>query len=454
MTDAGLIQFHADSLRKFARCWHSAEAAAAEGVAAPEAAYHLLEDAGLLYRYTADDRWLAPFVRQAPADRKRLITAACAFVGGLALAEQARPLLAAEELGPGQWDAVEALLARRDALEVVLDLAKRLAADLLDPPDAEVLQGLAGACCVAAAFDDELLARPDVAALASRALLGLRDQLRTPPDPRQYWWFGLAQEADEAAENDTVAGWLGLRPAPTGGDSGREPTAAELLEETCQLLSETGFSATHGCFGRGPHVTVSLRPEPGNRQGTFTLRVRCRAGGAHAVPWEGVPVFVQPTRGDRVELVALAYLDAQGDADITDLIPGNYALVASPVWGRSAGALPLSRKSAWDRVCTSEDDRVEVMVGRDRRGRLLVGAATEAPELAGARLAYLFVRPGTTAVRHKELAGVVRVRLTQQETAPALPPEAGWEAREPQAALAAASAEEGQLLFVALPPEA
>src|SRR6516165_9538581 len=172
MTDAGLIRFHADSLRRFARWWHSPEAASAEGVSASEAAYHLLEDAGMLYRFTADERWLGPFLGQTAADRKRLVLAGCAFVSTFTLAERAHSLLAEEELAPEQWAEVEALLLRRDALEMVLDLAKRLVADLLAQPDAELLRAVAAACCLAAAVDDELLAQPEVAALASRSLPG------------------------------------------------------------------------------------------------------------------------------------------------------------------------------------------------------------------------------------------------------------------------------------------
>ena len=80
MTHDELVEFHREAMRGYWLICFPEGAAREIGRRPAEAAYHLLEHAGMVYRYTADQVSLEKLRAMARDDRRQLVLASCNFI--------------------------------------------------------------------------------------------------------------------------------------------------------------------------------------------------------------------------------------------------------------------------------------------------------------------------------------------------------------------------------------
>ena len=119
---------------------------------------------------------------------------------GFGVPGQLRKILSTDAPDSDGIEEFEHVLLDRDELDVVIELSKRLVGDAVRQDDV-LLAKLAEAVSAAAEFDDVLLKRPDLMAVCSRILLGLRP-LDWLADGSYPDWFSIARKWDEEVAAD------------------------------------------------------------------------------------------------------------------------------------------------------------------------------------------------------------------------------------------------------------
>jgi hypothetical protein len=201
MTDEEFLRGHLEYLKRYVEFWAFPELREDAMVSRNSAAYHVLDHAGMLFRYTGDERCISGLVQQPETETRDMVLSACRYVSGFTLAETIRRDFTQDVFREGRMMQVEGILMSRDALETVLWLATRLTAGMVAQGDAELRRALAQARCVAAEIDDALLARLDAVTVASRALMGIYGFIKVE-EFKRAWWFTKARELDETIEDD------------------------------------------------------------------------------------------------------------------------------------------------------------------------------------------------------------------------------------------------------------
>jgi hypothetical protein len=272
------LRFHARALGDYLHYWESSGDRERAGVSEDEAAYHLLEHAGWLDRHAGASEW-AGELRALPADdRRRLARAACRYAGGITWADRARRLLAADALSADEFEEVEDLLVRRDALETVWAVARELVADFLSA-DSETGRGLALARCVAAEIDEVLAGRPDVASVAARVLGALPPPLPVPAELSAGWWYAGVRDLDRWYSEPPFrfAPRAAPRPAQRFEPDPEFALAASAAVQHRLLKGSGGEVLNVRWFPRDPGgrvYTVALDPVPADREVTLLLDER------------------------------------------------------------------------------------------------------------------------------------------------------------------------------------
>ena len=251
MTHDPLLNFHAERLHHFLHCWHAGGAPAA-GVSAEAAAYYLLEHAGMLRRYAGDDEVTAGLKDLDAADRAKLVRDACAFMGGIGLANKCRQLVGGENPDAEQVHLLSQVLEGRDELETAVSLAREVAGPLTQH-DAAVQRGLTDARARLDEIDKVLEAHRGLTALACRELQGvfarIDPTIRQGLNLRRYWWFDLFREEPVWVRlaRQLIAG-LRFRPGPVAA-------AAETPDVAALKAQLEGASAT---VADDPNVTLAF----------------------------------------------------------------------------------------------------------------------------------------------------------------------------------------------------
>ena len=138
------------------------------------------------------------------AQRIKIVSDACAFVLGFGVPAHLTRVLSNDAPDSDEIEEFEHVLLQRDELDVVIEFSKRLVGDAVRRDDL-LLKNLSYAISVAAEFDDLFLKRPDLIAVCSRILLGLRP-LDWLADGSYPDWFRIAREwDDEVAAGDMMS---------------------------------------------------------------------------------------------------------------------------------------------------------------------------------------------------------------------------------------------------------
>lgn len=193
--------FHANSFRTYAAAWQGITGQSRPAIRRDEAAAGLLEHAGMLWRYTHDDR-VRDELRAQPAPRRRkLVLDACRYLSRATYSPRMTTLCAHDALSNEQLEEIQSLILLRDGAQTALDLAAYLVQDLLSR-DTTLLLALADGNAAFAEGDDAILRRPDILSVAHRILAPLRPHIKVTLDQRTHWWLFHAAKLDQQFENE------------------------------------------------------------------------------------------------------------------------------------------------------------------------------------------------------------------------------------------------------------
>lgn len=180
------VAFHTRSLKDYSECWKSLERRQLMKMSTGEAAYHVLEHAGMLVRYTGDENHLRFLTELSAPERRALILAACDYVAEMVLPTRVEQLVKCEALDEEGLEQLEYLYVQRDGLGTVLNLARGLAQDQFGD-DAELGDAFEESRRVAVQASDLLLSRDDFLPVAGEVLADLPRKIRVPEGAAGRW---------------------------------------------------------------------------------------------------------------------------------------------------------------------------------------------------------------------------------------------------------------------------
>ena len=202
MAENEFFEFHEDSFHEFLNSWLGPEERSEEEFSVSFAAYHALAHAGMLLRARGSEEIPESLAALANAQRIKIVSDACEFVLGFGVPAHLTGILANDAPDADEVEEFEHVLLQRDELDVVIELGKRLVGDAVQRDDI-LLKKLSYSISIAAKFDDVFLKRPDLMAVCSRILLGLRP-LDWLADGSYPDWFRIAREWDEEIAADDM----------------------------------------------------------------------------------------------------------------------------------------------------------------------------------------------------------------------------------------------------------
>ena len=177
---------------------------------AREAAFEMLENAGMEHRYTGNKEIRAELVGLAPAIRKPLVIAAYRHAEWMAtaLTSSLQKLATVDDIDEADMAAVEMAVMARDSLCEALSMADDMAQPFsnIETMDIEVVRPWALAHGTVRGVDDAFSNLGVMALVGARILSGAKLAIVTAI-PTQAWWLGDIEAAIQADE-DRLTTWL------------------------------------------------------------------------------------------------------------------------------------------------------------------------------------------------------------------------------------------------------
>ncbi len=196
-----LLKSHVDQVENYLLFWNGSASGMGEEMAKTEAAYYLLANIGMVYRYTNDQQILDIFHGYPVEDRKSLVEKSCEYILECNWISQIKDLFIEEDLDTDAMEQLEILLTQRDALDVNLGTSRALS-HAIPEEEYHLRPLLVRAITKAYEFDEELWKRPDVLMEAVTILHPIRDLVRIPIDLKKQWWFQEPQFFADKIERD------------------------------------------------------------------------------------------------------------------------------------------------------------------------------------------------------------------------------------------------------------
>lgn len=192
-----IIDFHKVVLSNYLEFWNSKEEAVGFGVTKGEAAYSVLEHSGMLYRYTADRKYIEK-VKQF--DLEEILMDAFDYIEGMTIAESINDLINSDEISEFDMDDAEILIRARDGLETALNVISDLVKSSVYSGDFRYLDKLTNARLKAHEFDNAIESDIALITVATRGVAKYKEYIEVELSEKDYWWFYRARELDEEVE--------------------------------------------------------------------------------------------------------------------------------------------------------------------------------------------------------------------------------------------------------------
>lgn len=206
-----LIMLHAELLGQFYEEWHTAEKKDAEDPQCQRIAFHLLDNAGRLYRYTGDSKVLAGLLRETVEERTLMASASCWYFSSDDAVRTIKRIKSEDMLEDEDTDVVAQVLSYRDSLQTVYNHAELLAWETITRGnDLTFRRACEHAVCVCEALDDALQTISETVPFAMMELEGIKGLIQTEIGENE-WWFGDAR-SQIAAMNLELSNLLPRRP--------------------------------------------------------------------------------------------------------------------------------------------------------------------------------------------------------------------------------------------------
>ncbi len=194
--------YHTDRMLEYAEAWYALRAESAGDtrtqIAAEEAAYCLLENLGMLCRFTSDQMPMEKLRTDEQANVEQLVADAIAYVRRSTLHKDAARLVM-EDLTPDTIDEMADLMLLRDGMSVAMQVIEFVGCESLDSSPA-LDEQFALTTGLEAAADCLLQARPDLLVPACEVFRNLRNGLQLDVDERLHWWYASIDALESLCE--------------------------------------------------------------------------------------------------------------------------------------------------------------------------------------------------------------------------------------------------------------
>ena len=212
-----LIRFHAELLHDFHQTWRMIGQSGTDKEELERVAYYVLEHAGMLYRYTADEDLRGEMLAKPEEERKNLTIHACHFANAIDTRDYLVQLSGTDEFDDEEMHRLGEALRLRDRLDVVSMWAHDLTFDICRKGfDLGLARALAHVVTQTDMLDDAFSAIPEYVLPALEVFAGIRE-LVVVPVPEYAWWLGDAHRW-LAETNHAIAAQINVMAASAADD--------------------------------------------------------------------------------------------------------------------------------------------------------------------------------------------------------------------------------------------
>ncbi len=184
MTYEDIINHHAEELKDY----KAFNADTPEDMTKEEIAYYILLNSAMLYRYTADSKYLQ-------VEDLAFIKSASDYVSGMTIINKLAEICDTDDFDDSDmWDS-ELLIQARDELEMVKIIVSEAIKPLVYKGDFELLDSLTVIKRYKDKFDSLILNDLSLLTVATREIYKLREFIKIDLEDT-FWWFDKAREID------------------------------------------------------------------------------------------------------------------------------------------------------------------------------------------------------------------------------------------------------------------
>lgn len=163
------------------------------GVTQAEAAYGILENAGMLYRYTGN----YCYIDDIDSNVEFLVESAVNYVDGMTIVENIEKIVSSEEFSDFDLNDAEVLIEARDGLEVVKVVLAKILKPWVYAENSRFIDMLDKVDICALRFDKAIAKDKALLTVATRKIACLKDHIKVELAEKDFWWFFEARILDK-----------------------------------------------------------------------------------------------------------------------------------------------------------------------------------------------------------------------------------------------------------------
>ena len=191
MEKKSLVEFHAGVLENYEKLLSDSSLAYAGNVTAEEIAFSIIVHAGMLYRYTADKKYLGHL---AGENRNELLENGFSYIRGLEMNEILASLVSNKTREETLFDDIDMLISVRDEIESFCFVVRLLLKDQIEQGDFSFVSDLASAMAYANEFDTIASSDSALMSVAAEGFSSLKDSFAIECRREDYWWMYISDE--------------------------------------------------------------------------------------------------------------------------------------------------------------------------------------------------------------------------------------------------------------------
>jgi len=169
-----------------------------KNVSPEESAYGILENSGLLFRYTNDKKYLESLNKLISED-KNLLEDAINYLNNSNIAERTKKVFDIEVINDSGLEEAEDIIAARDEYQAAIDCIRLVAQETIKSNE-KLKDKFVRAIMKINKADMIILERPDIARVATRVMEQFIPMIKTEINKNNYWWFYDLREYDKREE--------------------------------------------------------------------------------------------------------------------------------------------------------------------------------------------------------------------------------------------------------------
>ncbi|RLG41826.1 MAG: hypothetical protein DRO01_02095, partial [Thermoproteota archaeon] len=191
MEKKSLVEFHAGVLENYEKLLNDSSLADAGNISAEEIAFNIIVHAGMLYRYTGENKYLEHLTGK---NRNKLLEDGFIYVKGLESNEILSSLIGGETDEETLFDDIDMLIGVRDELESFCSVVRFMSKEQIEQGNFGFISDLASAVAYATEFDTIASSAPALMSVAAEGFSSLKDSFAIECRREDYWWMYISDE--------------------------------------------------------------------------------------------------------------------------------------------------------------------------------------------------------------------------------------------------------------------